>query len=251
MTGVTPRSRPKQRGLGPAWTALIGAGVAQAVGRGHLAATPCMGEFVLVLRGHQRGVGGHQRLGADEVLLHPAQPRAAQCGHVEADERLEASVGGAGWSTAQTLVAMSAARAPPSLAWVNRSAKPVRACTSRTSSGRSSRGRRASTAARSAIRLSGSSNLSSGSTERSGPPGVETIVTDGLVDARSAVSRQARSRRADRRPSSSSAEAATPQRAAHRRARGLPRGAGEKTLPGIGVAKRAHWEHVAAADRAP
>ena len=58
-------------------------------------------------------------------------------------------------STAQTLVAMSSARAPPSLAWVKRSANPVRACISRISSGRSSLGRRASTAARSATRLGG------------------------------------------------------------------------------------------------
>jgi hypothetical protein len=74
-------------------------------------------------------------------------------------------------STAQTLVAMSSARARPSLAWVKRSANPVRACISRISSGRSSLGRRASTAARSATRLGGSSIFSRRSTERSGPLG--------------------------------------------------------------------------------
>ena len=78
MTAVTPRSRPKQRGLGPAWTVLIGAGVAQAVGRGDLASAPLARQRHAVLCGHECGVGDRQRLGADEVLLHPAQPRAAR-----------------------------------------------------------------------------------------------------------------------------------------------------------------------------
>jgi len=57
------------------------------------------------------------------------------------------------------------------------------------SSGRSSRGSRASTAARSAARLGGSSIFSSGPTERSGPPGVLTIATAGFPGTRAAVSR--------------------------------------------------------------
>ena len=63
-------------------------------------------------------------------------------------------------STAQMLVATSPARAPPSLAWVNPAAKPVRACISNSNSGRSTRGIRASTAVLSATRLGGSSSLS-------------------------------------------------------------------------------------------
>jgi hypothetical protein len=45
------------------------------------------------LRRDQRGIGGGERLGPQEVLLHPTQPRAPERRHVEANERLEAGVG--------------------------------------------------------------------------------------------------------------------------------------------------------------
>src|SRR5512132_2338842 len=65
----------------------------QAVGRRHLAAAPALRQLDAVLRRDQGGIGGGERLGPQEVLLHPTQPRAPECRHVEADERLEAGVG--------------------------------------------------------------------------------------------------------------------------------------------------------------
>jgi hypothetical protein len=49
-----------------------------------------------VLGGHQGGVGAGQRLGANVVLPHPAQPRPAERRRVEADQRLEPCVAGFG-----------------------------------------------------------------------------------------------------------------------------------------------------------
>ena len=46
----------------------------QTIGGGHLTAAPAPGERHCVLRRHQRGVGDRQRLGAQEVLLYPAEP---------------------------------------------------------------------------------------------------------------------------------------------------------------------------------
>ena len=47
---------------------------AQTVGGGHLTTAPTPGERHGILRRHKRGVGDRQRLGAQEVLLHPAEP---------------------------------------------------------------------------------------------------------------------------------------------------------------------------------
>ena len=227
MTAVTPRSRPKQRGLGPAWTVLIGAGVAQAVGRGHLASAPLARQRHAVLCGHECGVGDRQRLGADEVLLHPAQPRAPQRGHVLTYQRLEAGVGGTGWSTAQTLVAMSAARASPSGV-----GEPIREAGARVDledplGQVEPRAGRAPAAARSAIGLGGSSSLPERLNREVRPVGGRDD-RQGRIGGRALgrLAVRARSRHADSRPRSSSAEGETPQRAAHRGARGLPRGTG-------------------------
>ena len=65
---------------------------AEAVGRRHLAAAPSPGERDAVLSGDQGSVGARQRLGPDVVLPDPAQSRAAQCGHVEPDHRLESRI---------------------------------------------------------------------------------------------------------------------------------------------------------------
>ena len=64
-------------------------------------------------------------------------------------------------STAHRLMCRSVARAVCSDRWVNASVKPVRAATSRISSGRSTRGSRPLTFARKVTRESGSSSLSS------------------------------------------------------------------------------------------
>jgi len=104
-------------------------------------------------------------------------------------------------STAQMLVATSAARAPPSLAWVKPSANRVRACISSKSSGRSTRGKRAVTAALSATRLGGSS-IFSRAVSTSSPP---SIVTSALPGRFAAVIRYAASRRSDNRESSAGA----------------------------------------------
>jgi len=93
-------------------------------------------------------------------------------------------------STAQMLVARSPARAPPSLAWVNSDAKPVRACISSRISGRSTRGIRAAAAVRSAIRLAGSSSLSRADRDSAAVPSAAvSIRTLALPGSRAAVAR--------------------------------------------------------------
>src|SRR3954452_7712026 len=56
---------------------------AQAIGGRDLSAAPASGEWHGVLGRDQRGVGGRQRLGAQEVLLDPTHPRASERGQVE------------------------------------------------------------------------------------------------------------------------------------------------------------------------
>ena len=55
-----------------------------------------MRQWDVVLGGHQGGVGAGERLGADVVLPHPAQPRPAQRRRVQPDQRLEPGIAGLG-----------------------------------------------------------------------------------------------------------------------------------------------------------
>ena len=254
MTRVTPRSRPKQRGSGPAWMVLIGTRKRRPSAEATSPPPHSRASTIRLGRGDQRGVGGRQRPGRGRSSASPSSAASgASRGRVEAHQRLEPGVGGAGWSTAQMLVATSAARAPPSLAWVKRSAKPVRACTSRTSSGRSSRGPGAPRWPPGAPSGSAAPRACpSGSTERSSPLGVETIVGDGLAGARSAVSRPGPGRGASTSGRSPRRPRARRLSVRHTAGRAASHAAqAEQALSGVSIAQRARREHVAAADRAP
>jgi hypothetical protein len=69
---------------------------ADAVGRGHLATSPDVGDRQSVLCRHDSGVGCGDGLGPDEVLADPGQPGTAERWLVGADHRLEADVAGLG-----------------------------------------------------------------------------------------------------------------------------------------------------------
>ena len=62
----------------PGMDCAAGCDKADAIGRGHLAAAPDMGDRRGVLRGHDPGVGSRDGFGPDEVLADPGQPRPAE-----------------------------------------------------------------------------------------------------------------------------------------------------------------------------
>ena len=83
-------------GIGSGVDGVAGCDEADAVGRGHLAASPDVGDRQGVLRRDDPGVGGSDSFGPNEVLADPGQPVAAECRLVGADHWLEADVAGLG-----------------------------------------------------------------------------------------------------------------------------------------------------------
>src|SRR4051794_25518462 len=65
-----------------------------AVGRGHLATSPDVGDRQSVLCRHDFGVGRGDGLGPDEVLADPGKPGTAERWLIGADHRLEADIAG-------------------------------------------------------------------------------------------------------------------------------------------------------------
>jgi hypothetical protein len=67
-----------------------------AVGRGHLAAAPQVGERQATLGAHQGGIGSRQRLVALIVLVDPGQAVALEGRDIAAGQRLQPGVAGLG-----------------------------------------------------------------------------------------------------------------------------------------------------------
>jgi len=65
----------------------------QSIGGRHFTAAPFSRQGDGVLRRDQSGVCGGQRLGAQEVLLDPAEPGASKCRGIDANQRLESGIG--------------------------------------------------------------------------------------------------------------------------------------------------------------
>ena len=69
---------------------------AKPVGGSDFSASPTASERYGILGNDEGGTDRCQGLGADEVLLHPTQPGAAECGHIAANQRLKTCIGGLG-----------------------------------------------------------------------------------------------------------------------------------------------------------
>ena len=89
---MTPRSKPKYLGLGPACRVRTGNHEPESVRRDHFATAPVLHEQNLILLGHQAGIGVNQRLIANEVLTDLGEPSTSQSRRIIPRQRLQSDI---------------------------------------------------------------------------------------------------------------------------------------------------------------